>query len=426
MSPSPPRQRHLSYKLLQRIVLAALLCMLLMGGLKVLLTYRQMQEEIRRTVQMVGENSQHLLATALWDIEVDAVQRQVDWLHDLVEVDWVRVQSSTGQVFIAGKVDLQSNPPPLVFPILAPSSSSQLGTLELAPNGEYFSGRMYRVVLSVIVDYLVLTLLICLIVGWVLRRQLEHPLQQIARFVNQLKPNELAQSLVVNRHRHSDTVDEIDLVVQGFNRMQADLRNHIEALDDAVLDRTHQLSAALEEIRQLSQTDALTGCFNRRMFDQRLPAELERSNRYQRKLALVFVDIDHFKTINDAHGHAAGDAVLRTIAERLSTSVRMQVDWVVRYGGEEFIIVLPERDGAAGCMLAERLRQLIEATPVPIEGGRILVTASFGVAEYRPGDTAAQLIGRADAALYRAKENGRNRVENCTPNAADGKTAAAV
>ncbi len=146
---------------------------------------------------------------------------------------------------------INNDNPPLVFDIHALDSGSQVGTLELAPNREYFASRVWQVVLSAIVDYLILTLLICLIVGWVLRRKLEYPLQQIARFVTRMKPNELAHALVVDRHRERGTVDEIDLVVQGFNRMQDDLRKHIEALDDAVLDRTRQLSAALEEIRQL-------------------------------------------------------------------------------------------------------------------------------------------------------------------------------
>lgn len=412
MSSPSPRYRRLFHRLLYRIVLVASLCMLLMGGAQMYLAYQQAQHDIRHTVQIVGENSQHLLATALWDIEVAAVQQQVDWLQRLPEVAWVRVRSSTGQVFAAGEVeDADANPSIRVFDILATTNGSKLGTLELAPDQAFFAARIGRTLLAVVSGYLVFTLLICLSVSWVLRRDLERPLQQIARFAAALKPNELAQPLVLDHRRGGAGGDEIDLVVDGFNGLQNELRRHIEALDETVAERTRQLSAAVEEIRQMSHLDALTGCYNRRMFDARLPAEMERSCRYGRPLSLIFVDIDHFKAINDAHGHGAGDQVLRVVAGRLLESVRRQIDWVVRYGGEEFIVVLPERSSVDGALLAERLRVLIESTPVALNGKSIAVSASFGVAEYRHTDGTDELLGRADEALYRAKDQGRNRVE---------------
>src|SRR5690606_22543076 len=113
--------------------------------------------------------------------------------------------------------------------------------------------------------------------------------------------------------------------------------------DQTVEERTRQLNDLVNEIQRLSITDALTGCYNRRLIEQRLPAEMERSRRYRRPLAVVFVDIDHFKPINDRWGHAAGDEVLREIGRRLLGAVRSQIDWIARYGGEEFLIVLPER-----------------------------------------------------------------------------------
>lgn len=417
MAPPHPSQRHrrVASVLLQRIVLVATLCMLLLGGINVFVAYKQVRNDIRKTVQMVGENSQQLLATALWDIEVTAVQRQVDWLAQLPEVDWVRVRSATGQQFTAGPAKPAPEAQTRSFDIISNFSNSLLGTLELTPDKQYFTNRIWRVVVSVIVDYLVFTALICLAASWVLYRELEYPLQQIARFVTTLKPNELAQSLVIERRNQRTSVDEIDLVVQGFNRMQAELRSHIEALDDAVLKRTEQLSAALAEIKQLSHIDPLTGCFNRRLFEQRMQAEMERCKRYPAPLALVFVDIDHFKAINDAHGHAAGDEVLRAVATLLRDSARSQVDWVVRFGGEEFIIVLPERGSADGAVLAERLRRLIEFTPINVNGQQLMVTASFGVAEFEPDDGIDELVSRADAALYRAKDLGRNRVEIAPP-----------
>lgn len=413
MSPSsrPPRRRHVSDLLLQRIVLVATLCMLILGGINVFVAYRQVRADLHQTVHMVGQNSQYMLSTALWDIETAAVQRQLDWLAGLPEVDWVRVRTTTGQLFTAGTADAMPERPAHVLDIVDNAGNSLLGTLELAPNERYFSRQVWRVVAAVIADYVIFTALICLSVSWVLYRELERPLRQIARFVTTRKPNELAQPLRIERGSDRNSADEIDLVVQGFNRMQDDLRAHIEALDEAVHSRTRQLSAALDEIKQLSQTDPLTGCFNRRLFEQRMRSEIERSKRYDSRLAVVFADIDHFKAINDAHGHAAGDEVLRVVAERLRESVRAQLDWVVRFGGEEFIIVLPERGSADAAVLAERLRRRIGERAIDLDGRAVRVTASFGVAEFQPGDDTDGLIARADAALYRAKNRGRNRVE---------------
>lgn len=400
--------RPLSITLIQRIVLLSVVCMLLTGSLKAYLAYRDVQADFQRAVRTVAENSLPLLSTALWDIEIHAVQRQVDWLATLPEVGQVRVQANTGHAFSAGARDGRDDQA-TVLDIIAEQGGSKLGWLAIWPKHTYYSQRVIHAVGGVIVDYVVLTLLVCLVVNWILRRELQHPLRQIAHFAVSLKPNELAQPLRVERHsrRHAD---EIDLVVSGFHQLQADLRNHIETLDATVAERTRQLNEVVSEVQRLSVIDPLTGCHNRRLLDQRLPAEVERSYRYRRPLSVVFVDVDHFKRINDQWGHAVGDAVLREVAQRLQKAIRAQIDWVARYGGEEFLVVLPERDRERATEVAERLRLLIESQPVVHDGTTIPITASFGVSEYVSGDGVASLLARADAMLYAAKHQGRNRV----------------
>jgi two-component system cell cycle response regulator len=175
------------------------------------------------------------------------------------------------------------------------------------------------------------------------------------------------------------------------------------------------LRASNEQIRLLSITDALTGTYNRRYLNDELVREIERSRRYSRPLSVVMADLDHFKRINDEHGHPAGDDVLRGFADLLRASTR-QSDWIARYGGEEFIIVLPDTDLMGAVATAEKIRLTCASAPMPAARGLITVTASFGVAvvesEADPTttDTAAALLGRADAALYRSKDAGRNRV----------------
>jgi two-component system cell cycle response regulator len=161
---------------------------------------------------------------------------------------------------------------------------------------------------------------------------------------------------------------------------------------------------------ELSVTDALTGLFNRRFLSSHLNGLLRRSLGENRPLSLVFIDLDFFKKVNDRHGHAAGDIVLREIALRIGRGIR-GVDLACRYGGEEFIVVMPGTDLVAATHVSERMRRQIEDCPVVVGDKAISITASFGVTQAKPGDSQDSLIERADKALYRAKRAGRNRVD---------------
>jgi two-component system cell cycle response regulator len=159
-------------------------------------------------------------------------------------------------------------------------------------------------------------------------------------------------------------------------------------------------------------TDALTGLFNRRYMENHLSALIEQATGRGKPLALMALDIDHFKSINDTYGHDAGDDVLREFALRIKRSIR-GIDLACRSGGEEFVIVMPETDLTVAAMVAERLRRRIAAEPFSINQGErsIPVTLSIGLAALRgANDGSASLLKRADQALYRAKREGRNRV----------------
>ena len=161
---------------------------------------------------------------------------------------------------------------------------------------------------------------------------------------------------------------------------------------------------------RLAVTDGLTGVFNRRYLDATLDEELSRAGRHGRPLTIAMIDIDHFKRFNDAHGHQAGDRLLRDLTKLMGQNVRAE-DRITRYGGEEFVIILPETPLGDGVLAAEKLRQ-VTADRFPIGGGRAIpVTISIGLAAF-PGDgtTGAELIRAADERLYRAKAEGRNRV----------------
>jgi two-component system, cell cycle response regulator len=182
-----------------------------------------------------------------------------------------------------------------------------------------------------------------------------------------------------------------------------------------ILKLEQSLRAASRRIHLLSITDPLTDTYNRRYLMEQLPLEIERACRYHRPLSVVMCDADHFKNVNDSHGHQAGDEVLKGFARLLLGSTRRDIDWVARYGGEEFLIVLPETCVADAMIFAEKMRALIAAHPFEITDATLNVSASFGVAgsdSLKRCDAVSvdRLIGYADACLYRSKEMGRNRI----------------
>lgn len=161
------------------------------------------------------------------------------------------------------------------------------------------------------------------------------------------------------------------------------------------------------ELARLATTDKLTGLANRAKLDEVLDGEIYRADRYGSAFAAIMIDIDHFKRINDDFGHLLGDAVLSGVASILHTTIR-ESDVAGRWGGEEFLVVLPECGLEGACKMAEKLRGEIASTRFPVE---VPITCSCGVAAFRAGQSATELTACADAALYRAKRGGRNRVE---------------
>lgn len=181
----------------------------------------------------------------------------------------------------------------------------------------------------------------------------------------------------------------------------------------------------VNRLERESLTDALTGVRNRRYLDGQLADELARARRYGFALAVAFIDIDHFKRINDKHGHPMGDAVLRTFATAIADSLR-KTDLLARFGGEEFVVVSPHTDLAGATLVAQRLLRSVEALQIDLPGqaGGLRITCSAGVAELTADIPDAQaLLDAADRNLYRAKQQGRNRVV-AGPAPADAAAAA--
>ncbi|MFY2561422.1 diguanylate cyclase [Corallococcus terminator] len=223
-----------------------------------------------------------------------------------------------------------------------------------------------------------------------------------------------------------------DYLVKPFDMLELSARVksmlRLKALQDALVEKNRELDKAnkelarrREELLALSRTDALTGLFNRRCFEERLTDEFARSRRYQSPLSLVMLDIDHFKRINDTFGHPFGDQVLKAVAQTTRSRLR-EVDVLARYGGEEFIALLPETGTADALKVCERVREAIaglRVEHVSVDGKRqeVRLTASLGVATVPSADleSSEALLRAADAGLYAAKGAGRNRVQQHVP-----------
>ena len=247
-----------------------------------------------------------------------------------------------------------------------------------------------------------------------LRDVMRSPVYSIAA---DLSLSEAAKMMRANGFRRFPVVDR-DGKLMGIVTQTDILRGSVSAIENysrrlekMVDDRTEALAQKNRDLETLSITDSLTGISNRRHLYQRLEEELARSRRHGEPLACIMLDLDHFKALNDSHGHEFGDDVLRLVVRVIRGTVRKE-DLLARYGGEEFVVI-SQCDTAGGETLANRVREAVALCSLPVSGGVATVTVSAGVAGYDPmrgPDWADELLRRADAALYRAKAVGRNTV----------------
>lgn len=207
--------------------------------------------------------------------------------------------------------------------------------------------------------------------------------------------------VTMDEHKHERDRREQELAgrLQGLSERVANMEQ------EALGYREH-----LEEQRQKALLDPLTGLPNRAAWSERVEREMLEWQAHGGHLAMAILDLDHFKRINDSYGHLAGDKVLKIVADQLRKRLRSH-DFIARFGGEEFVLLLPQTSPAAAAQIAEMLRATVEACPFHFKGERVVITTSIGLGAFRPGERGDQVLKRADAALYRAKESGRNRVE---------------
>jgi diguanylate cyclase (GGDEF)-like protein len=205
----------------------------------------------------------------------------------------------------------------------------------------------------------------------------------------------------------------VDYITKPFNPQEllSRVRTHLElkSTRDQLKEALQQQFKLTQELEKLATIDALTQVWNRRQLLQIGQHEINRAKRYNRDLSVLMIDIDHFKKINDTYGHGVGDEVLKTVAQTMLKSIRI-ADRLGRFGGEEFVIFLPESDSKGANHLAERIRKIIANLIISAPDVDFSLTVSIGVATYQNHQSLEDVIKRADDALYQAKNQGRNRV----------------
>jgi diguanylate cyclase (GGDEF)-like protein len=205
--------------------------------------------------------------------------------------------------------------------------------------------------------------------------------------------------------------------IEREKRVLKELKETNERLEAAVERANHmalEAEVAKQDLLVQSRTDPLTGVFNRRAILSQIEIELSRAQRENKKVSLSLLDIDHFKKINDTYGHMVGDDMLREVVKQISAAIRTY-DSLGRFGGEEFLIVIPGAKGADAYTIGERIRSAVGETDFSINGSKMRVTVSQGVVTGDGNANVDDLIAMADKAMYQAKDNGRNRVEQTLP-----------
>ncbi len=238
------------------------------------------------------------------------------------------------------------------------------------------------------------------------------PLNNLIDHISQITEG----NLNIEEFKAKSSQDEIGRLAKVFNQMHAtikrqiqELNAHRELLEKEVKERTYELEQANKKLDIISRTDELTQLPNRRDMHRTIEKEVERANRFRKSFSIIFIDIDHFKDVNDTYGHAAGDAVLRSVASTIRSLLR-KYDVLARYGGEEFLTLLPETELKDAAHVAERFRKQIENQTIFFGSQEIKVTITLGVAQFDSGQNAEKCIQLADKALYEGKEHGRNKV----------------
>lgn len=386
--------------------------------------YRHTRNMIQAELARVEQTFYPALSSALWELNYGQLKALQQGLVDLPLITAVKIVDAKGQELLKQESGLSKD-------VLGEISVKHRFKVSYRFSGEdvYLAEVTFvtsrAVVLErlevgfkmIVVSALIKSAALVLLFFWVFRRLLGEPLERLIASVSSVDLASLGNRRIDLKQKQ---VNELSQLEHAFNNMlgtlDAERKAHdasLEALnrslESQVIKRTEELAEANQRLEQLVRTDALTGVANRRYFVEQAEVEIERARRGSLPLSLLMIDLDHFKNINDTWGHAAGDVVLQNFAEIAAGSLRVG-DLFARLGGEEFSILLPNTGAEGAQDVAQRIVEAARAQAVSREGKQISYTVSIGAAALRENENLDVMMSRADAAMYRAKQAGRDRV----------------
>ncbi len=386
--------------------------------------YRHTRNMIHAELARVEQTFYPALSSALWELNYTQLKALQQGMVDLPLITAVKVVDAKGQELlksetgpnkdIFGEISVKHR-----FKVSYRFSGEDvyLAEVTFVTSRAVVLERLEVGFKMILVSALIKSAALVLLFFWVFRRLLGEPLERLIAAVSSIDLASLGNRRIDLRQKKTNELSQLE---RAFNNMlgtldaerkahDASMEELNKSLEAQVVKRTEELAEANRRLEQLVRTDALTGIANRRYFVEQAEVEIERARRGNLPLSLLMIDLDHFKSINDTWGHAAGDGVLQNFAEVAAGSLRVG-DQFARLGGEEFSILLPNTTAEGAQDVAQRIVEVAREQSVARDGNQIRYTVSIGVATLRENENLDVMMSRADAAMYRAKQAGRDRV----------------
>nr|WP_316644199.1 diguanylate cyclase [uncultured Roseateles sp.] len=408
----PGMASGLARRMLLWILAISAVMALMATSVQLFFDYRRDVSDLEQGLHYIEQNQLPGLADAAWNFNAAGLQLQLDGIgrSPWVAGAMVRYGPSQSAELKAGEMDIDERAA-YAFPLRR--NEVLVGKIYIAPNLHALYGRTIDRIAIVLATQGVKSLGISISILLLTAGMITRHLTQMAEFAKSFQPGKDFTPFRLRRGPRPPR-DELTVLADGLNDAYRRLNTahgfevrHNEILSEEVALRTAELREAHEKLIKLSVTDKLTGLLNRLGLEEAFTREIASAEASGRPMALILTDIDQFKSVNDTWGHQVGDTILQEFAAILLREARAG-DVIGRWGGEEFLILCPQTSLEEAARLAERMRASVAAQVFSVVGSK---TSSFGIAIFRPGDSEDSMVKRADEALYRAKEGGRNRVD---------------
>lgn len=409
----------------QKIVLTLSIVLLLTLSLNVWLNFKDNEAARLSELKNRGKDISHFIAKSLSfnviGYDYHTIQLLLGEIITTHDISYARVTNRKGKIM--GEAGSLINSEVLIFEQAIHFDNRVIGHLKLGLNPGVFHSQLNKQHAIQLLRQFFIIMLILTGEFFVLSILIVRPISRMTLAMKKSTENTdgFIEAIETNsRDEFGIMAHEFNRMSERVNEMNQELQSDVAHADKQLISSNNQLKAQSDELKRingelrvLTITDPLTGVYNRRHFDDQITAEVDIAKRYKQQCGLILIDLDHFKTINDVHGHYAGDIVLKSVATTLLESLR-KTDSLFRVGGEEFAILCKHADEDHSYFIAEKLRKAIYDKEIEIEGKRVHITTSIGVAtipnaNFKKDYTRDDFYLCSDRALYYSKDNGRNQ-----------------